>query len=72
MPQANLTYDLNDKEDQEAFTVATKSKELWLCLWDLDQYLRNLLDTETPPIEELRERFLSVLDDHDVTLEELS
>jgi hypothetical protein len=72
MAHANLTYDLNDKDDKEAFTVAAKSKELWLCLWDLDQYLRNLLDTEPPSVEEIRGQFWDVLQEHDVTLEELS
>lgn len=41
MPKVILKYSL--PEEQDDFTLASKGKDFWACLWDLDQECRNYL-----------------------------
>ena len=74
MPQATLTYNLDNPDDVEAFQVAVKAKDLWLALFDVSEMLRTIekYEDKDPPIDEIRRRFYAVLEEYGITLEELS
>ena len=40
MAKAVLTFDLNDEDDREYHMCAIRSKDIYLCLYDLSEFLR--------------------------------
>ncbi len=78
MAKATLTFDLNDPDDQCKYRCASKATDMWLVLWDLDQWLRrqHKYDAGEIDLEEagwsVRQKLHQILDDYGVNLDELS
>jgi len=69
-----LTYD-GHEELQDA-TRAMQSLDLALCLWDVNQELRRRYKysedgAEIKFAEEMRDKFFSILEDHNVVMENI-
>lgn len=66
MSKAILEFDLAEKLDAQEFKVASMSKELWLALYSIsNEIIPDLPDQD-------REKFWEILEDHGITLEELT
>jgi hypothetical protein len=73
-----LEFDL--PTDNEYFNGASKSIKFWLCLSELEEYIKSELEeyikngstNESDYTEKVYKKFWEILDDHNVTLEEYS
>jgi hypothetical protein len=74
------TLEFNLPDDQEEHTVAVHAKDLYLSLWDLDQWLRgrikypeqNTFESPEDALEKTREQLREIMTDHGVNLEMMS
>jgi len=77
MSKAIIEFDLSDPDDIIAHKRATKSLDLCLSIWDIEQYLRSKLkheslsSTEYTFLEKIQEDFYNILDKYHVNLDEL-
>lgn len=70
--KAILEFDLEDHDQKMAHLRCVKALNMAICLWELDQELRNIDKYDKPyDIESLREKFWDCLGDNNVNLEEL-
>ncbi len=73
MAKAILEFDLNDPEDMDLHKKVLTARNVYSVLWDYDQWLRGIIKYEErekhPSMEEVREKFHELLDQHEVTLE---
>ena len=68
--KAILEYSLPEEEKEHL--RATKSSDLALALWDIEQYLREIYKWKREyDIETIRNHFYSILADHDINLDNL-
>ena len=77
--KAILEYDLNEGEDRRAHLRATKSLDLVLALWDIDQHLRS--ETKYAPddaseevydaLDKTRDKLHEILSDYNISFDEL-
>ena len=72
-----MKYTIETEDEYEA-KVLIKAKDLWLCLFDIEQHLRaefkynvSLTKAEDKYISETRDKFQEFLNKHGVTLDEL-
>ena len=72
-----LEFDL--PEDQDSMTLALNGSKYWLCLWDLDNWLRGLLkydetlgEENAKQYQEVRDKLREIMEDHGVSLEDVS
>lgn len=78
MTKAVLNFDLNDPQDQEHFNVASKAKDLYFCLFSLDQELRsnikygNKFDSPNDALQSIRDFLHSQMDYYDLNFNLLS
>ena len=77
MPEATLTFKL--PRDKEEFDVASNAVNLYLCLWDMDQYLRSVhkYDKDGDKIREdpgwhIRDKLHEIMNMYGVSLEMMS
>ena len=69
--KATLTYSLPD--DYKDLFAAITANTLAMALWDTSQYLRDVDKYETGhTIEQIREKFRSILDEYDINLDNLT
>jgi hypothetical protein len=76
--KAILEFDL--PKDHEEFNVMSKGVDLYLTLWDLDQYLRNkikhnsdnLSEEVLEAFDEVRDVIRDILNNHSCSLEMMS
>ncbi len=71
--EAVLKFNLPDDKDE--FTAAIKGKDYWLALWDIYSYLRQLWkygEEENVSIEEVYNKFFEILEDRNVSIDDLS
>jgi len=75
--KAILEFELPD--DEQYFEVAAKGKDLYLVLWEMDQYLRAKLkygddtmsDETYKALEDARDHLRNLMDEHGVNYEML-
>jgi hypothetical protein len=65
---ATLKFDLSDEQDREAHRRAVGANAAFNALWAMDAWLREQTKYQDASHDE-RERFLSILREHDVNLE---
>ena len=73
--KATLEFDLSDTEGRERFTVASQAEDLWKALHDISTHLRSLhehSDGDYANIEDMLSFFWDTLNNHTITLEEMS
>jgi len=75
--KAILEFELPEDEDQ--FTVAARGMDLYLALWDIDQYLRSVIQhgVDTDKIQpfsaaHIRERLYEILEGRNLNLDMVS
>jgi flavin-dependent dehydrogenase len=69
MPKAKLIFMLPD--DQQEFDVASKGRELYLSLWELDSWLREQAKYQgklTIDVDAVRDQMREIMDAHNVHL----
>lgn len=74
-PVQVLIYPMKDSYDMEQAKLTLKAPDLWFALTDIGDYLRvemKYKDGETFSKEEVWDRFWEILNDRDITLNELS
>lgn len=67
--------EFNLPEDQEYFYVASKATELYLSLWDLDQWLRTTIkhgEKNKDVFQIARDKLTEIMHDHNVDLQMMS
>jgi hypothetical protein len=77
--KATLEFNLDEQDDQMAHLRAIKSVDLALVLWDTDQYLRGIIkhapdsmsDETYKKLQEVRLKFLHIMEQHSIDLDEL-
>lgn len=78
MSKAILEFNLPDEKDD--FTAATKGIDYWLCLWDLNDYLRHECKYNANAwgeegyraLETVRNKFFDILNGRNCSLDDLS
>ncbi len=73
--KATLEFNLTDPEGRERFTVASKAEDLRMALHDISTHLRSLnkhSDSDDTNIEDMLSFFWDTLNNHTITLEEMS
>lgn len=77
MATAQLTFDLNDPQDEIAHLRALKSLDMALTLWDIDQYLRGqvkygqLDDNVRKALDTTRDTLRQLMNNRNIDLDEL-
>jgi len=79
MSKANLTFDLDDKDDRIEFERATKALDMAMMLWELDmngyrkftKYNERQEEAYQEGIEEVFEYFRALLSHHEIDIEQL-
>ena len=80
MPQATLTFDLNDSDDAMAHLRAVKSLDLALAIWDIVHNTKKSLEWSLESKEEISrydvvdlvyEKIYAILEEHDVVIDKL-
>jgi hypothetical protein len=78
MPQATLTFDLNDSDDAMAHLRAIKSLDLALAIWDIVHNTKKSLewkiesdDTISPydAIDLVYDKIYAILEEHDIVID---
>jgi len=70
--KATLEFNLDDAEDEIAYTRCVKSKDMAIAIWDFDNYLRGEGKYNEDPIAiKHREEFRSILDNHNINIDEI-
>lgn len=79
--KAKLEFDLDDLSDRKAHKRCVSATEAYLCLYDINNRLRQIvkyeLQTEEAPnivlstVESIREQFYSILESHGINLDDL-
>ena len=68
--KARITYNL--PEDNLAYDRSYKASHMASALWDISQYLRTVDKYESGhTIEQIREKFYSILSDYDINIDNL-
>lgn len=71
--KAILEFDLNDTDDAQNHKRAIQGTDSWLCLWEIDQWLRSEGKYVTQSqevyefIEKTRGQLREIMDSHEVT-----
>lgn len=65
--KAVLIYDLPDDADE--FNAAVKALNLYFCLWDLDQFLRDQIKYHNADLDHVREKLHEIMSDRDVSFD---
>ncbi len=76
--EAILKFDL--PIDKDNYTAASKGMDYWFCLWDLDQWLRSEIKYNDQNksaevinvLETVREELYDIMNDHNVTMQDIS
>jgi hypothetical protein len=80
MPQATLTFDLNDSDDAMAHLRAVKSLDLALAIWDIVHNTKKSLEWSLESKEEISrydvvdlvyDKIYAILEEHDVVIDKL-
>ena len=77
MATAQLTFDLNDPQDEVAHLRALKSLDMALTLWDMDQYLRGqvkygqLDENVRKALDTTRDTLRQLMNNRSIDLDEL-
>jgi hypothetical protein len=80
MPQATLTFDLNDSDDAMAHLRAVKSLDLALAIWDIVHNTKKSLEWSLESKEEISrydvvdlvyEKIYAILEEHDIVIDKL-
>jgi hypothetical protein len=76
MAQAQLTFDLNDSDDNMAFMRSAKSLDMALVLWEFayntkKELQRDLDDTSYDAVEKVYERFWEIMNEKGIKLDDL-
>ena len=78
MPQATLTFDLNDSDDAMAHLRAVKSLDLALAIWDIVHNTKKSLEWSLESKEEISrydvvdlvyDKIYAILEEHDVVID---
>ena len=75
--QATLEFNLDDPEDDMAYTRCVKAKDMALTLWDIDQYLRDQIkygqidESTHKALSTTRDVLNQVMSNRNVDLDEL-
>jgi hypothetical protein len=80
MPQATLTFDLNDSDDALSHLRAVKSLDLALAIWDIVHNTKKSLEWSLESKEEISrydvvdlvyDKIYAILEEHDVVIDKL-
>jgi hypothetical protein len=79
MSKANLTFDLDDRDDRIEFERMMKARDMAMVLWEIDmngyrkftKYNDRQEDAYQEGIEEVFEYFRALLTHHDIDIEQL-
>lgn len=77
--QATLEFNLDNQDDEVAYTRCIKAKDMALALWDMDQHLRGLTkyapdsmsDETYKSLQETRNKLRAVMDSYNIDLDQL-
>ena len=74
-----VTLEFNLPEEKDQHTASIKGMDYFIALWDTSQMFRGLLkhmpeDSELDEVtlEAIQEMFFTILDDHNISLDEVS
>jgi len=80
MPQATLTFDLNDSDDAMAHLRAVKSLDLALAIWDIVHNTKKSLEWSLESKEDISrydvvdlvyDKIYAILEEHDIVIDKL-
>ena len=79
MSKANLTFDLDDRDDRIEFERMMKARDMAMVLWEIDmngyrkftKYNERQEDAYQEGIEEVFEYFRALLSHHEIDIEQL-
>lgn len=80
MPQATLTFDLNDSDDAMAHLRSVKSLDLALAIWDIVHNTKKSLEWSLESKEDISrydvvdlvyEKIYAILEEHDIVIDKL-
>ena len=80
MPQATLTFDLNDSDEAIAHLRAVKSLDLALAIWDIVHNTKKSLEWRVECDEKIRpcdavdlvyDKIYAILEEHDIVIDKL-
>lgn len=73
MSKITWTFDMSNPEDEKELILKTKSIEMAIAIWDVEQLFRNelkyneeLTDGEYKIVEGLQERYFEIINGHGV------
>lgn len=70
--KATLEFNLDDADDEIAYTRCVKAKDMALAIWEFDVYLRGEGKYNDDPIAiKHREEFRTILDNNNINLDEI-
>lgn len=73
MAKATLEYDLNDPDDVLLHKKAVNVRDVYSFLWEYDQWLRGIIKYQEqntwPQMDDVREKFHQMMNEHGVNLE---
>lgn len=70
--KAILEFNLDDFDDTEKYKLYNQAKDMYLAIWDFQQFLRNMekhndmTEKEYEIFEKLNDKFYEVLDNYNV------
>ena len=78
MAKAILTFNLNDEDDREYHMCAVRAKDIYLCLFDLSEFLRaqikhaNLKESYEQALSDVHDELTDILERYSLDLTILS
>ena len=77
--KAVLEFNLDDHDDETAYTRCVKAKDMALAIWDIEQYLRgktkhapdSMSDKTYKELQEVRQKFYLILNEYNIDTDEL-
>lgn len=78
--KAILEFNLDEQQDKEQFYVASNGMDLYLCLWDIEQALREYakqyeskdMTEKLQAIDMIRDDFYAILEERGINMNKVS